>query len=146
MYCSEMPKIDLEALIDLTDDELELVKRIINPKTGCLRASKPRVARDHPYRSYNGEIEMIAPEPVSGKAAYLWRMVAFAISPIGQHHCMPVTAEWDLPVQPDGEHDFDARRAMAKELDALTDKVIKTVPLNQHYGTIRWGRALGYLG
>jgi len=130
MY-STMPKIDLDALREqqLTPEQVSIVRRIISGQgknKGRLRASKPMVDRT---------------DPLSGKAAYVWRMVAFAISPIGQHQSMPVTAEWDLPDWKDRE----ARKVMVKELDALADKVIDSVPKGEWHGIKRWGIALGYV-
>lgn len=136
----EMPKIDTSKL-NLTTEQMILVSRIVNPKTGELRASKPKVLHTVPYKSsFTGET-LMGPDPVTGKAAYLWRMVAFTISPIQAHHCMPVMAEFDLPICRDTSAE---RRELAKEMDALADLVIATVPAKLHYGTASWASALGY--
>ena len=47
----------------------------------------------------DGEIR--ASKPKDGNAAYVWRMVAFSVSTISRHHCMPVTADFGVVV-PDG--------------------------------------------
>jgi hypothetical protein len=44
----------------------------------------------------DGEIR--ASKPKDGNAAYVWRMVAFSVSTISRHHCMPVTADFDVVV------------------------------------------------
>lgn len=111
-----MPVLDLDNL-ELTDTERKLVGEIVKPD-GSLYASKPMKA--------------------SGEGKYLWRMVAFGISPNRKHHCIPVTADFDI----DG--DFDQRRKQAEALDELADRVEKSVPVQQRYGTMAWGRALGY--
>ena len=121
-----MPKVDLEKLNGVLEpEEFAIARRIVarqGKNKGCLRASKPHVDNNA--------------DPLSGKAAYVWRMVAFVSSPLGQHSCMPVCADWDLPV-PYG----DERRAMIKELDVLVDKISAAVPMSA--GAMQWSRALG---
>jgi hypothetical protein len=60
------------------------------------------------------------------------------IRPIGKHQCLPVTADFDLP-----ENDYHKRRALAKELDKLVDKIVAAVPKSQWHGIRRWSRAFG---
>lgn len=133
---SNMPKIDIHNC-GLTVGEWLLCQGILNSKTGELRASKPKVAKmvegqDRRYHYQNDA------DANTGRTAYIWRMVAFYISPISQHHCMPITCEWELP------GNFDERRAEAKELDAIVDKIVNSVPKTQWHGVARWGKALGY--
>ena len=76
-FTNEMPSINLDALT-LDEAERSLAEKIIATKgknKGCLRAAKPSNA---------------------GDAAYVWRMVAFQVSPIPQHHCLPVCADFDI--------------------------------------------------
>lgn len=126
---NNMPKI--ENVVVKSDEEREILARILNK--GCLRATKPKVT-----------------DAVSGKAAYVWRMVAFTCSPIGAHQCMPVTADFDLPRRkPENEEDrrrvYDETRALSKELDEFSKRIEATVPLNMRHGLLRWGRLLGAL-
>ena len=149
-----MPKIDLNALreqlkpTDLTDiaavdkylEQFSIVRRIVaqqGPNKGRLRASKPKVQNDV--------------DPLSGKAAYVWRMVSFMCSPNPKHSCMPVTADWDLPVSDaysgetiDLTSKYNERREMANELDALVDKVVATLPVSA--GALSWARGFGIIG
>lgn len=143
MYAT-MPIIDLNALREqVTDEEFAILRRCIatqGKNKGRLRASKPMVNRQ---------------DPLSGKAAYVWRNIAFLVSPVGQHQCIPVTAEWDLPIHvtlpPVSDPAYsdcalakhEARRQMSKELDTLVDKVVNTIPKEEWYGVTRWARALG---
>jgi hypothetical protein len=139
-----MPKIILHNL-DLTADEYRLARGIINLRTGELRASKPPVPRKvqvgerdrFGIRRYDYADEAGAN---AGRTAYIWRMVAFMVSPIAAHHCMPVTAEFDLP------GDFDASRKEAKELDKVVSKIVDNIPAHEWHGVRRWGKALGYGG
>ena len=130
-----MPKLDLELLENtLSAEEFDLARRIVADRgknKGCLRASKPTVDN--------------ARDPNSGKAAYIWRMVAFLISPNYQHHCMPVTADWDLPLDDSLElrTRFDNRTDMTNELDKVVDKIVDTVDPEKWAGAKRWARALG---
>ena len=128
-----MPTIDIDRLTDPFARELarEIVKR-----DGTLYASKPKNA--------------------SGPAKYVWRMVAFSVSPVSQHHCMPVCADFDIsntdvgfPAELDWDHPdrraaYDRRRLMTKVLDRVADAIIMTVPVREHHGTKRWARAFGY--
>ncbi len=106
---------------------------------GRLRASKPPVEKVKvPHERYGYTYEPADPD--AGRAAYIWRMVAFQISPIDKHQCMPCTADFDLP------GDFDARRADMKRLDEIVDQIVNTVPASDWHGIRRWGNALGLLG
>jgi hypothetical protein len=141
MSSNSMPAIDLNS-IDLSSEEQAIAELILN--RGKLRASKPEVERESytqavtlaDGRIYNRQLSR--PIGNSGKAAYVWRMVAFLVSPIAKHHCMPCTADFDLP-----EDDYSKRREMAKELDKLVDKITNSVPRQQWYGVRRWAHAMG---
>ena len=130
-----MPKVDLEKLSEILEpEEFAIARRIVakqGKNKGRLRASKPYVDNKA--------------DPLSGKAAYVWRMVAFICSPIGQHNCMPVTADWDLPIRYRAYEDKAQYRADKKqlldELDALVDKITATMPMSE--GALQWSRALG---
>jgi hypothetical protein len=133
-------KIDFSK-INLTGRDLEIAKACIG-RDGGLRSSKPK----------------------DGEAAYVWRMVAFSLSNNRKHWCMPVTAEFDLPEQywaPDAkfrlEHGIEAyetersnrheaRRARVKELKAIEDAIINSVPRQEWYGVRRWAKAFGVIG
>lgn len=144
----QMPEITIPA--NFSEADRAIAALILNK--GKLRASKPKA---------------------SGEAAYVWRMVAFIASPISQHHCMPMTAEFDLPEQFWGPremperfgskndpaayrawHDSDEyraatdiarerRRTRVKELQAIADALLETIPKRQWRGALRWARAFG---
>lgn len=97
-------------------------------KNGVLKASKPKATKKQ------------SDPMLIGQAAYVWRMVAFQISPNPQHQCMPVCADFDIPVR-----NYDERREITKRLDILVDRIMNTVPVTQWHGILRWGGALGYL-
>ncbi len=139
----QMPKVTIPP--DLSDEDRRIVSGIINTKTGELRASKPTTPRKI-------EIPSTRPDPIfktnwvyqdqdgeiAGKTAYVWRMVAFYVSPHPQHQCMPVTADFDLPAI-----NHQDRRNQAKELDILVDKVTNLIPKSQWHGVTRWAKAFG---
>lgn len=110
-------------MIRIAQDVIRATKS--SPFVGSLRSSKPK----------------------NGEAAYVWRMVAFQVSPISQHQCMPVTADFDMPARYwDRKADPDChnkRRDRTKELDQLVDALVNTVNKRQWHGVHRWAHALG---
>lgn len=144
----KMPKIDLETLErKLTPGRFAIVKGIVATRgenKGCLRASKPKLARMTRYDDDSdwGYHYDYATEEERQQAytAYVWRMVAFFVSPVRQHRCMPVMCDCELPGR--GEE----RRKLAKTLDdAIVSVVIDSIPLKEQYGTLAWGRAFGMI-
>ncbi len=126
-----MPELDLSKA-DLTPAELALAQGIIakqGKNKGCLRATKPRVTFDPTTRQVTA----------GGEAAYIWRMVAFAISPKREHKCLPVTATFDLP----GTWG-DEQRALADRLNAIADKIAATAGSAawQRGGMAQWARLI----
>ena len=120
-----MPKIDL-TVTSLTGRDLEIALGCLNK--GALRASKPIS---------------------DGESKYVWRHVAFSVSPNAKHQCMPMSADFDLPEQywdREVENYHEKRRARIKELDLIVDAMVKAVPPSQWYGVSRWRRALGATG
>lgn len=70
-----MPKItDMSVLFEgLSERDRKIVLAVVK-KDGTIRATKPS----------------------NGVAAYVWRMVAFIVSPKPEHHCVPVTADFGI--------------------------------------------------
>jgi len=138
-----MPKINLGNL-NLSPSELDLVRGIVATKgknKGCLRASKPKVTRtrvDNPDSLYGYDVVV---DDHEGKVAYVWRMVAFYVSPKGQHQCMPVTCDFDLP----GSYGPE-KRALMVELDRIVDIVANSISKDQWHGVRRWGQVFGIVG
>lgn len=115
---------------DLTADEM-LIFQCIQGRGGRLRASKPAIDKTN---------------PITGKAAYVWRLVAFMVSEKSQHHCVPVTADFDLPAYDEaGKWSCRLAHQMADGLDPLIKKITNAIPLSQSHGAVRWGRALGMI-
>jgi hypothetical protein len=131
---------------NLSQEQKEIVSAITGQQSR-LRSSKPKI---------------------NGLAMYVWRMVAFQVSPNSQHHCMPMTADFDLgneywpqgfptysdfndpnrvktayEIESDNAH--NKRKAKIAELDVLVNIIVNSVPKEQWYGVSRWGRALGHL-
>jgi len=128
----QMPKIDLE-----------LVRGIVSTRgknKGRLRASKPQVDRLHVGQNEFG-LDLYEPEEHQGKTAYIWRMVAFYVSPKRQHHCMPCTADFDVP-----KRWGDAKRARLAELDKIVDVVVDSIKPERRHGLNRWAQAYGLAG
>ncbi len=138
-----MPRINKSAVPTQTDEEKAILDIIVK-SDGTLLASKPHLNKQirvkdatSPYGyTYQCATEQ---DRLRAKAAYTWRMVAFAVSPNPKHHCMPVMAFCDL----DGSS--DDRKLIEKALDEFAERIIRSIPFAQQHGTIRWGRALGYI-
>lgn len=141
---AKMPQIDLNKLGEiLTASEFELAQGIVSTRgknKGCLRASKPKVEMHVSGKDKYG-LDEYQPDPIQGKTAFLWRHVAFSISPLSPHHCMPVMDFCDLP-----GHYGPEMRELEKELMNLADKIIKTVDVSQWHGVKRWGQVFGKIG
>ena len=123
-----MPTIKIEEL-NLTLDQMNIVKCILK-KDGSIRLSKPKIKNtDHK----------------TGKAAYIWRMLAFQVSKNPVHHCMPVCATFDLPAYDDcGRWRSNLANEMARDLKVIEDEIMKQISCLQWYGIKKWSRALGY--
>jgi hypothetical protein len=135
----QMPKIDLTAL-NFSAVDYELVRGIVNSRTGELRASKPELPDKV---KMNGHYDYLTEADArKGMTAYIWRMVAFEISPHSQHQCMPICADFDLP------HcgGYDERRELSKHLDEIVKAIVDKVPMSEWHGIIRWGNAFGTIG
>ena len=104
------------------------ILKIIVKKDGTVRASKPKVTKD----------------ALTGKAAYVWRMVCFLTSPKPAHSCMPCTCDFDLPAfDYDGKWKGDIARRMAKELKPIEDAIVDSIDKSEWHGVHTWGRVFG---
>jgi len=145
----EMPKINLDVLKTRLDaHDYALIVGIVNTRTGALRASKPPVPKKIFVKTYAprfaGDGHYDYADPIAarqGMTAYIWRNVAFSVSPNPQHQCMPVMDFCDLP----GKYGAE-QRALAKQLDAIVNVVVASVPKTQWHGVARWGQAFGMIG
>lgn len=114
------PTIDFSKL---SGETLQIAQQIFK-KNGTLYASKPKSA--------------------NGDAKYVWRHLSFHISTNPQHHCMPVTASFDLETY-DENGKWSSRLAMVREneLKVHINKILDLVPTHKQAGTMRWARAFG---
>ena len=119
--------LDLDA--DTTTEWKAIAKGITvaRGKPGKLRAAKPKVKDS---------------DPITGKTAYIWRMVCFILSPNPKHHCMPMTADFDLPAFEGGRWSSVAAREMSNVLKPLEDAIVNTIPKVEWYGINRWAKAM----
>ena len=141
--------VDLQKAFKGSDKGLAIAQLVF--KVGSdgmceLRASKPKNSMKLHFnlRKYIGE------------AQYVWRNVAFLVSPNSKHHCMPVMAEFDLPGHPlyEGKSYFDLsedekimirlwEKQRKNELKTIEDMIVNLIPKAEWHGVHRWGRALG---
>ena len=122
-------RIDLDAT-GLAGAERAIAERLLvmrGPDKGCLRASKPPMRED---------------DPDSGIAAYVWRMVVFAVSDVPAHQCMPVCADFDLP----GRYGTSERDEAREIGDCIEKAVVNSIPKQEWAGVQRWGLAYGMIG
>ncbi len=121
-----MATVDLTAA-DYTAEELEILKLVVK-RDGTIRASKPKLDRN---------------KPLTGKAAFVWRMLVFSVSHNPQHQCMPIMCYYDLPCRVNGKWDHKLEKSMSDELNVLVDKVLATIPKHEWAGVMRWASVLG---
>ncbi len=140
---SKMPKVDVNKVFEkLNNDNREYpevdaaeetkILNIVVKKNGEIRATKPKVTDDN---------------HVTGKAAYVWRMVCFMVSPHRVHHCIPATAHFDLPAYLESGYEPNKwssalAREMANPLEAVIDAIVDSVDKTEWHGVHRWGRVL----
>jgi hypothetical protein len=122
----KMPKID-KTKLSLSEKDMEIVDLIVK-KDGSIRSTKPKVdENDHR----------------TGKAAYIWRMIVFLVSPNPRHHCMPVTANFDLPAYDEkGMWRSQIAGKMADDLKYIEDAIVNSIPKIKWHGVHRWARVL----
>ncbi len=134
-----MPKIDfakMNSLLMQLDPQYDVyefkgITRYLFKKDGTVRATKPKVDKNN---------------PITGKAAYVWRMLVFAVSPKPQHQCMPCTADFDLPAYDEnGKWSSKIARSMSKDLQPLEDLLLECIDKRQWFGVQRWARAFGVI-
>ena len=152
MRNKQMPKLDLEVIErKMAPHQFELVKGIVSSQgknKGCLRASKPKTHKTVAVPAKNprfvGDLDYVYEDVKTatslGYTAYIWRMVAFMVSPKAQHHCMPCTADWSIPGT------YREIKDTLKALDALVDIVVDSVKASEWHGVKRWGQAYGVIG
>jgi hypothetical protein len=128
-----MPKVDVTKAENLINknaaDKAEglAILKIIVKKDGTVRASKPKVK-----------------DAVTGKAAYIWRMVCFLTSPKPAHSCMPCTCDFDLPVADEnGKWRYSLAREMAKVLKPIEDAIVDSIDKSEWHGVHTWGKVFG---
>lgn len=150
MRTDEMPIIDMESLERrLAPAQFEIAKGIVGKGQNAnrLRASKPKVNKHIVTRKEDGR-RFYEPDAGEGETAYVWRMVAFLVSPDPRHHCMPVCASFDLPYDwnlPE-EARWQMRGDLTKALDWVVEQIVDCIPKEQWYGVQRWGQAFGMIG
>lgn len=103
------------------------ILKIIVKKDGTVRASKPKVKDD-----------------LTGKAAYIWRMVCFLTSPKAAHQCMPCTCDFDLQVADEnGKWRYQLARDLAATLKPIEDAIVDSIDKSEWHGVHTWGRIFG---
>lgn len=118
----EMPIVNLDKVLpNLSEEEKKVALLCLN--NGRVRATKPRIDKN---------------DPLTGKAVYVWRMVVFLVSHKHAHHCIPMGADFDLPIYPWKE---DAARVMRQELKRIEDAIVDSIPKENWYGVKRWSNA-----
>lgn len=127
-----MPSVNLtqlNAVSENWDDEAKTILNIVVKKNGQIRATKPKVDES---------------KYVTGKAAYVWRMVAFLVSPNPVHQCMPMNADFDLPAyDKDGKWHYPIAHKMGEDLKYIEDAIVNAVPKDQWHSVHRWAKAFG---
>ncbi len=113
-----LPKIN----IDEYPDHRDILERVVL-KNGHIRKSRPPFKKD---------------DEAQGMAYYVWRNLMFYVSQMGEHQCLPMTADFELP----GKFGSDEHKQVKTKLDEMVDLVMKSIPRNQWYGARRWAGVL----
>ncbi len=137
MITTKMPTVDVDHAENLIYQNFakgnEALKaeghkifHIIVKKNGTVRASKPKVK-----------------DALTGKAAYIWRMVCFLTSPKLAHKCMPCTCHFDLPAYDEnGKWKYSLSREMMAELKPIEDAIVDSIDMIEWHGVHTWGKVL----
>ncbi len=131
---TKMPIVNVDGCLkDISKnyfDDIEgySIMALVVKKDMTVRATKPKINRD---------------EPITGKAAYVWRMVCFMVSPKQPHQCMPVSADSYLPAfYENGKWNYNLAREMAKTLRPIENAIIDNIDKSQWHGVMRWSKLI----
>lgn len=107
---------------------------------GRLRAAKPPIATQiiERNRGQYSSGQFYTMTLAEGAAAQVWRHMVFYASPHGQHHSIPVMAEFDAPF----DMPTDDLRSFSKWCQQVADTVLRIIPIEQQTGLHRWARVL----
>ena len=134
-----MPTLDLTSLArKLTPEAFSLLLRVVDPRTGALRATRPPIPK-HAVPGVWGT-PRLEPDSDAAQAAYVWRWIAFALSPRPADQALPATAFDTLPVP---GVDVGARWALAAHLDEIVKQVIALAPVEARPGLTAWAHLRG---
>jgi hypothetical protein len=114
----QTPKLNMDPLSSGAHEWAQQIIATRGKNKGRLRASSPSKQYDDLY--------------------YVWRNVAFYLSPIAQHQCMPVCTDFCFKLRD------EVGQARRKQLDKIIDEIVDAVPLEERHGLNKWGKALGY--
>ena len=135
MFNTKMPTVNVNHAENLIyqnyadKTEGQAILNIIAKKDGTVRASKPKVK-----------------DALTGKAAFVWRMVCFLTSPKRQHQCMRSTADFDLPATDEnGKWKYNLAMKIAADLKPIEDAIVDSIDKSEWHGVQTWGRAFGTL-
>ena len=153
---NRMPEIDLTKC-NLNETEMMIAKIAIKgeKEIGYLRASKPAEQKhtiidsewtpsyaselSQPYKHHKNKYAT-EEERIKAFGCYVWRELAFIMSPISTHHCMPVCNDFNLEYTSGDPR----RKEQHKWLNSIVDRISKTVPVHQLHGLRRWKGVFGY--
>jgi hypothetical protein len=132
----KMPFIPSEALSAVESNAATCVsRRVFHPTTRRLKAKKPYPKMDFAH------VDAL----LHASANYVWRVLAFDLCDFAPFNCMPCTADWDLRKCFSYQEVYAEREAWRATLDEAIKQIESAIPADQHYGAIRWGRALDLL-
>lgn len=151
--------------MDMPCIDLDLLKTKLNPQQMILVGDC--------FVNRGGKVRLRSSRPTKSKGAtqYIWRMIAFTVSPNPQHHCMPVGADFYIldseyahrtdEYIPKYNYESDRetvanwsqktwdmmhrgekrKKYISEELEPIINIVVDIIPKNQWYGAKRWAKA-----
>lgn len=134
-------KIQLSNL-DMSITEYEIVQGIIvsrGKNKNRIRTSRPEIKS---FTVEENSRQFYENDAKDGCIAYIWREIVFCVG-TGQHQCLPTTSQFYLPYFIwDKSTRFEKRNLLMKELSAISDRILNTIPKSEWQGIKRWASVL----
>ena len=109
-------------------------------QTDSLSPLAQRLLKQVSKEADNGDRILLANRPrKTGHGDYVWRMLAFFLSPLPIHHHLPMNAPFYAGTAEDGTLlNHDVWTQLQKALDVIVDEIMAVIPKKDWHGVQRW--------